>query len=84
MSTISIKWNVDDGDALTANMEICQLEGLAKAILTGERAAMIFLQTLSGTATITARYVAELAGTDCRLLDTRKTVPEFRLKLLGI
>ncbi|MCP3673817.1 MAG: carboxylating nicotinate-nucleotide diphosphorylase [Gammaproteobacteria bacterium] len=78
-NTISIKWNADDGGSLTANMEICQLEGPARAILTGERAAMNFLQTLSGTATVTARYVVELAGTGCRLLDTRKTVPGFRL-----
>ena len=78
-STISIKWNVDDGDELTANMEICQLEGSARAILTGERAAMNFLQTLSGTATVTTKYAAKLIGTDCRLLDTRKTIPGFRL-----
>ena len=78
-SSITINWSVNDGDKLIANMELCQLEGPARAILTGERCAMNFLQTLSGTATTTNLYVAALSGTDCRLLDTRKTIPGFRL-----
>lgn len=78
-SDITINWHVNDGDQLTAGMEICQLEGKARAILSGERAAMNFLQTLSGTATTTSNYVAKLANTNCRILDTRKTLPGFRL-----
>ncbi|MFT5452278.1 MAG: nicotinate-nucleotide pyrophosphorylase (carboxylating) [Enterobacterales bacterium] len=76
---VKINWKVKDGDKLEANSELCTLEGPARVILTGERASMNFLQTLSGTATVTGLYVAELAGTACRLLDTRKTLPGFRL-----
>ncbi len=76
---VAINWLVDDGDSLTADQELCTLHGSARAIMTGERSAMNFLQTLSGTATETGKYVAKLEGTDCRLLDTRKTLPGFRL-----
>jgi len=76
---VKINWMADDGDRLNAGMEICRLQGSARAILTGERTAMNLLQTLSGTATVTAQYVAQLAGSNCRLLDTRKTIPGFRL-----
>jgi len=76
---VSIKWSADDGDDLTADQVLCTLQGSARAILTGERSAMNFLQTLSGTATETRKYVKKLQGTDCRLLDTRKTLPGFRL-----
>ena len=78
-SAITIHWHVNDGDKLTANMTLCQIEGPARAILSGERSAMNFLQTLSGTATMTNQYVTAIADTDCRLLDTRKTLPGFRL-----
>ncbi|WP_251357990.1 carboxylating nicotinate-nucleotide diphosphorylase [Kangiella sp. TOML190] len=77
--TIEIEWLCDDGDKVNANDVICRLKGNARNILTAERSAMNFLQTLSGTATTTARYVAELKGTDCQLLDTRKTIPMLRL-----
>ncbi|MCP4272153.1 MAG: carboxylating nicotinate-nucleotide diphosphorylase [Gammaproteobacteria bacterium] len=76
---VNIKWSADDGDNLTADQELCTLQGSARAIMTGERSAMNFLQTLSGTATETGKYVTKLEGTDCRLLDTRKTLPGFRL-----
>jgi nicotinate-nucleotide pyrophosphorylase (carboxylating) len=76
---VKISWFVKDGDSLHANLELCSLEGPARVILTGERTSMNFLQTLSGTATVTNKYVAELEGTRCRLLDTRKTLPGFRL-----
>lgn len=65
------------GSALP-NQELFRLHGPARLLLTGERNALNFVQTLSGVATLTARYVAELEGTDCRLLDTRKTIPGLR------
>jgi len=76
---VEIAWFAEDGDTLTRDMEVCRIKGPARAILTGERAAMNFLQTLSATATLTNRYVKQLSGTNCRLLDTRKTLPGFRL-----
>jgi len=57
---------------------VCELHGPARALVTGERSALNFLQTLSGTATVTARYAAQLAGSRTRLLDTRKTIPGLR------
>ena len=77
--SISIEWKCHDGDKVAANDTLCELEGNARNILTAERSAMNFLQTLSGTETITSRYVRELKGTNCQLLDTRKTVPMLRL-----
>jgi len=78
-ASVEINWSAKDGDQLTADTEICQIQGPARAILTGERSAMNLLQTLSGTATSTSHYVAKLKNTHCRLLDTRKTIPGFRL-----
>ncbi len=77
--SIEIEWLCKDGDKVSANDVICRVKGNARNILTAERTAMNFLQTLSGTATIVARYVAELKGTNCQLLDTRKTIPMLRL-----
>ncbi|GAA0200041.1 carboxylating nicotinate-nucleotide diphosphorylase [Kangiella japonica] len=77
--SIKLDWKCADGDKVSANDTLCEIEGNARNILTAERSAMNFLQTLSGTATITARYVRELKGTDCQLLDTRKTIPLMRL-----
>ena len=74
-----IQWFVQDGDKVTANTVLCEISGPARILLTGERTALNFLQTLSGTATTTARYVALLNGSKTRLLDTRKTVPGMRL-----
>lgn len=78
---VHISWQADDGDVITAGSTICELEGPARAILTGERTALNFLQTLSGVATTTAEYVSHLTGTTTRLLDTRKTVPGLRTAL---
>jgi nicotinate-nucleotide pyrophosphorylase (carboxylating) len=75
---VSIEWHVVDGDRLIPNQKICTLTGPARALLTGERNAMNFIQTLSGCATTTAKYVEKLAATQCRLLDTRKTIPGLR------
>jgi nicotinate-nucleotide pyrophosphorylase (carboxylating) len=76
---VRIEWLHQDGDVLAADRPICTLHGRARALVTAERSALNFLQLLSGTATVTARYVAALAGTRTRLLDTRKTVPGLRL-----
>ncbi|MCH4292689.1 carboxylating nicotinate-nucleotide diphosphorylase [Shewanella sp. 3B26] len=76
--TVAIHWHVDDGDLVVPNQMLCELSGPARAILTGERTAMNFIQTLSGVASLTKIYVDKLAGTDCRLLDTRKTIPGLR------
>jgi nicotinate-nucleotide pyrophosphorylase (carboxylating) len=76
---IAIDWRAQEGDAVAANAVICEIRGPARALLTGERCALNFLQTLSGTATLTRRYVHAVAGTRCRILDTRKTIPGLRL-----
>lgn len=78
-SAIDIEWYVKDGDVARADMIICELKGPARPLLTGERTAMNFLQTLSGTATLARRYADELAGTNTIVLDTRKTIPGLRL-----
>jgi len=70
---------VNDGDAVTANSTLFTATGSARAILTAERTALNFVQTLSGTATTTAHYVKELADTKTQLLDTRKTIPGLRI-----
>lgn len=75
---VSIQWHATDGDHLSANSLICTLQGSARALLTGERTALNFLQLLSGTATTTAQYVRYLEGSNTRLLDTRKTLPGLR------
>jgi nicotinate-nucleotide pyrophosphorylase (carboxylating) len=64
---------------MAANAVLCEMHGPARAILTGERCALNFVQTLSGTATTTREYIAAVAGTACRILDTRKTLPGLRL-----
>lgn len=75
---VRVEWLVQDGEVLSPNQELFRLHGPARVLLTGERNALNFVQTLSGVASLTARYVAELADTDCRLLDTRKTLPGLR------
>ncbi|WP_445947335.1 carboxylating nicotinate-nucleotide diphosphorylase [Shewanella sp.] len=75
---VVLHWHVDDGDLVVANQVLCELAGPARVILTGERTAMNFIQTLSGVATLTKHYVDKLAGTHTRLLDTRKTIPGLR------
>ncbi|MBT8040288.1 MAG: carboxylating nicotinate-nucleotide diphosphorylase [Gammaproteobacteria bacterium] len=75
---IAIEWSVDDGAAIGPDQEVCRLHGPARAVLTGERTALNFLQTLSGTATRTREYVDAIAGTGAEILDTRKTLPGLR------
>lgn len=75
---ITIAWQVNEGQQVQANQAICTLKGSARNLLTGERTALNFLQTLSATATVTQQYVTVLAGTHTRLLDTRKTIPGLR------
>ena len=77
-AAIQVHWHCVDGQAVEANAVLCELSGPARALLSGERCALNFLQTLSGTATITRRYVDAIAGTHCRVLDTRKTIPNLR------
>jgi nicotinate-nucleotide pyrophosphorylase (carboxylating) len=69
---------VSDGDHILPNQTLCELHGPARALLSGERTALNFLQTLSGTATLTARYVDAIRGTRAKVLDTRKTLPGLR------
>lgn len=76
---IVIQWFAADSDKLQADQVVCQLDGPARAILSGERTALNFLQTLSGTASAAAKYVAAIAGTSTVILDTRKTIPGLRL-----
>lgn len=78
---VTIEWQVQDGDPVVPNQTLCTLSGPARILLTGERNAMNFIQTLSGCATTTATYVKALEGTGCRLLDTRKTIPGLRSAL---
>ncbi len=73
-----ITWFVNDGESVKANTTLFTLEGSARTLLTGERVALNFLQTLSGTATLTSQYVKALSGTQTQLLDTRKTLPGLR------
>jgi nicotinate-nucleotide pyrophosphorylase (carboxylating) len=75
----SITWHVTEGQQLAPNTLICELRGLAHILLTGERTALNFLQTLMGTATTTAQYVHALSASKTQLLDTRKTIPGLRL-----
>jgi nicotinate-nucleotide pyrophosphorylase (carboxylating) len=76
---ISIHWYATEGQKVQPDTLLCELKGSARHILSGERTALNFLQTLSGTATVTAEYVAELQGFNTQLLDTRKTLPGLRL-----
>lgn len=78
-SRMALEWSVADGDHVEANTELFRLSGSARAILTGERSALNFLQTLSGTATVSAHYAAKVSSTQVKLLDTRKTLPGLRL-----
>ena len=77
--TVVVDWYIGDGARAEAGDIICKLVGPARSVLTGERTALNFLQTLSATATTTAAYVHAIAGTGAKLLDTRKTVPGLRL-----
>jgi nicotinate-nucleotide pyrophosphorylase (carboxylating) len=74
-----INWLINEGDNVTENQIICHIHGNARGILTAERTALNFLQTLSATATLTQQYVNETVGTSTRIMDTRKTIPGLRL-----
>jgi nicotinate-nucleotide pyrophosphorylase (carboxylating) len=78
-TTIRIDWKFNDGDSVSTNQTLCKLHGPARSLLTGERTALNFLQTLSATATVTHKYVEMLKDTKTKLLDTRKTIPGLRL-----
>lgn len=74
----SVTWHFQDGDAVEPNRTLLSITGSARALLTAERTAMNFLQTLSAVATVTKHYVAQLQGSSTRILDTRKTIPGMR------
>ena len=76
---ITITWSLQDSDSVLPGQTLCTLHGPARALLTGERTALNFLQTLSGTATLTRRFVEAVYGTSAVILDTRKTLPGLRL-----
>jgi nicotinate-nucleotide pyrophosphorylase (carboxylating) len=74
-----VEWRYAEGQRMSAGSEVCSIEGPARALLTGERTALNFLQLLSGVATATRRYVEAVQGTNAGILDTRKTLPGMRL-----
>ncbi|WFP49093.1 carboxylating nicotinate-nucleotide diphosphorylase [Methylomonas sp. EFPC3] len=76
---LMIEWVVSDGDWVAADTVLCRLSGPARALLTGERTALNLLQTLSATASVAREYANAVAGTGCKVLDTRKTLPGLRL-----
>ena len=77
-AAIEVQWSAGDGDRIEAGETLCRLSGRARPLLTGERTSLNFLQTLSGTATAARRYADAVAGSGCRVLDTRKTLPGLR------
>ncbi len=77
-ASISVSWQFADGDAVLPGATLCSVAGPARAVLSGERSALNFLQTLSATATATRRFVDAVRGTGCQILDTRKTLPGLR------
>ncbi|HED32844.1 MAG TPA: carboxylating nicotinate-nucleotide diphosphorylase [Gammaproteobacteria bacterium] len=76
---IHVEWEVDDGEKIDAGQQLCTLSGSTRALLSGERTALNFLQTLSATASTAAEYAAAVSGTGTRVLDTRKTIPGLRI-----
>jgi nicotinate-nucleotide pyrophosphorylase (carboxylating) len=76
---VAIDWRVQEGDRVVAGTVLATLSGRARALVSGERASLNFMQTLSGTATTTAAYVEAVRGTRAKILDTRKTLPGLRL-----
>jgi nicotinate-nucleotide pyrophosphorylase (carboxylating) len=73
-----VAWRVADGEAIAPDQVVCTVQGPARALLSGERTALNFLQTLSGTATLARRYADAVRGTGVKVLDTRKTLPGLR------
>ncbi len=78
-SSVQIDWLAKDGNVISPEQKLCNLSGSARSLLSGERAAINFLQTLSGTATAVAAFVSLIKDTDTKILDTRKTIPGLRL-----
>ena len=76
---VHIEWSANDGEALVAGAVVCEIAGDTRALLTGERTALNFLQTLSAVSTKTRKYVEAVAGTRAKIVDTRKTLPGLRL-----
>ncbi|HQS59845.1 MAG TPA: carboxylating nicotinate-nucleotide diphosphorylase [Gallionellaceae bacterium] len=74
-----LTWHASEGDAVKAGQTLCEIQGKARAMLTAERSALNFLQTLSATATATRKYVELIAGTHAKIFDTRKTLPGLRI-----
>jgi nicotinate-nucleotide pyrophosphorylase (carboxylating) len=79
-SGIELQWAVADGDRVAPETVVCRLQGNTRALLTAERTALNYLQTLSGTATLARAYADAVEGTGVRILDTRKTLPGLRLQ----
>ena len=77
--SVAIIWQVKEGESVKANQTLCKLNGKAHEMLSAERCALNFLQTLSATATATKLYVEAISGTNARILDTRKTIPSLRI-----
>ena len=77
-ASVRVEWVASEGESVAPDQLLCRLEGPARALLTGERTALNFLQTLSGTATVARRYAAVLHGLRCRVLDARQTLPGLR------
>ncbi|MBL1143133.1 MAG: carboxylating nicotinate-nucleotide diphosphorylase [Proteobacteria bacterium] len=77
--SVQIDWLANDGAVITPNQKLCEISGSARSILTGERTAINFLQTLSATATSVASFVSLIKDTETKILDTRKTIPGLRL-----
>ena len=75
---VSVSWHANDGDAVSEKAQLCTVKGPSKAILSGERTALNFLQTLSATATMARRYADRVKGLPVQILDTRKTLPGLR------
>ncbi|MEL0083469.1 MAG: carboxylating nicotinate-nucleotide diphosphorylase [Gammaproteobacteria bacterium] len=76
---VSVRWQAGDGETVAAGQTLCQLQGPARPLLSGERTALNFLQLLSAVASRTDQYVKAIADTGCKILDTRKTLPGLRL-----
>jgi len=77
-ANVKIYWLAAEGEAVGKNTLLCKLSGAARGLLTGERTALNLLQTLSATATVARQYADAVSGTDCKVLDTRKTIPGLR------
>lgn len=78
---VKIDWKVQDGETVAPNQVLCEMHGASQILLTGERTALNFIQTLSSVSSITAEYVKQITGTRAKLLDTRKTIPGLRTAL---